>query len=147
MISTLLTELTANARLSAMMTVRSVVRMVVLSLAALLAALGMVIYLANAVHRLLADRYDAVTADLVLAGGFLALLVIILLLLGRRRRRVVVRRPLSEPPVAAAPLADTEPGAGLFVRAGAVWPPKKPVVFGLMFTAMAIGFGVGRRKG
>ena len=33
------------------------------------------------------------------------------------------------------------------VRAGAVWPPTKPVVFGLMFTAMAIGFGVGRRKG
>tara|TARA_R110002020_G_scaffold395445_2_gene605484 strand:+ start:2251 stop:2694 length:444 start_codon:yes stop_codon:yes gene_type:complete len=147
MISTLLTELTANARLSAMMTVRSIVRMVVLSLAALLAALGMVIYLANAVHRLLAERYDAVTADLTLAGGFLALLVIIMLLLGRRRRRVVVRRPLAEPPAAAAPLAGPGAGAGLFAETAAVWPPKKPVVFGLMFTAMAIGFGVGRRKG
>lgn len=148
MISTLLTELTANARLSAMLTVRSIVRMVVLSLAALLAALGMVIYLANAVHRLLAERYDAVTADLVLAGSFLALLVIILLLLGRRRRRVVVRRPLSEPSAAAAPLAGRAPGAGLFPGSVSdVWPPKKPVVFGLMFTALAVGFGIGRRKG
>ena len=148
MISTLLTELTANARLSAMLTVRSIVRMVVLSLAALLAALGMVIYLANAVHRLLAERYDAVTADLVLAGGFLALLVIILLLLGRRRRRVVVRRPLSEPSAAAAPLAGPAPGAGLFPGSVSdVWPPKKPVLFGLMFTALAVGFGIGRRKG
>ncbi|MGX1098291.1 hypothetical protein [Amorphus sp. MBR-141] len=146
MISTLLTELTATARLSAMMTVRSIVRMVVLSLAALLAALGMVIYLANALHRLLAERYDPVTADLVLAGAFLALLVIIPLLLGRRRRRVVVRRPLSEPPAAAAPLAGPSE-AGPFPGVGSVWPPKKPVVFGLMFTAMAVGFGIGRRKG
>ena len=108
MISTLLTELTANARLSAMLTVRSIVRMVVLSLAALLAALGMVIYLANAVHRL----------------------------------------PLSEPSAAAAPLAGRAPGAGLFPGSVSdVWPPKKPVVFGLMFTALAVGFGIGRRKG
>lgn len=147
MISTLLTELTATARLSAMMTVRSIVRMVVLSLAALLAALGMVIYLANALHRLLAERYDAVTADLVLAGAFLALLVIILLLLGRRRRRVVVRRPLSEPPAAAAPLAGPSEAGPFPGGVGSLWPPKKPVVFGLMFTAMAVGFGIGRRKG
>lgn len=147
MISTLLSELTATARLSAMMTVRSIVRMVVLSLAALLAAFGMVIYLANAVHRLLSARYDAVTADLTLAGAFLVLLVIILLLLGRRRRRVVIRRPLSEPPAAAAPLAEPT-RSGLFSGGVSdVWPPKKPVVFGLMFTAMAVGFGIGRRKG
>lgn len=161
MISSIITELTAGVRLNAELTVRRMVRMAVLSLAALMAGLGMVIYLANALHRIIADRTDAVIADLSLAGAFLLLLLIIVILLNRPRRRVVVRPPLDRPSAARASSAGYHVGgsaAGLSHNPDAfdedggsmmdgVWPPKKKVVFGVMAAALAVGFGIGRKAG
>ncbi|MEW5422046.1 hypothetical protein [Amorphus sp. 3PC139-8] len=147
MIATIFNELTATARLAALTTVRSIVRTVVFALAALLTALGMVIYLANAAHRVIADHSSPVIADLSLAGFFLVLFLIFLIVLSRPRRKVVVRRPFAEPPVApppaesAAPIGPA-PGVAETVKASV---PRKPLVFGALVTAFAIGFGVARR--
>jgi len=162
MISTIITELTAGVRLNAELTVRRMVRMVVMSLAALMALLGMVIYLANALHRVIAERADPIIADLSLAGAFLVLLLIIVMVLNRPRRRVVVRPPLDEPSAARASSAGKQPAgasAGLSHNPDdfdddddggsmldGVWPPKKSVVFGAMAAAVAIGFGIGRKS-
>lgn len=150
MISTIFNELTATARLAALTTVRSIVRTVVFALAALMTALGMVIYLANAAHRVIAEHSDPVIADLSLAGFFLLLFVIFLIILSRPRRRVVVRRPFVEPPVApppAAPMGPSGPapaGPG-FAETIKTSVPRKPLVFGALVTAFAVGFGIARR--
>ncbi|MDQ0317108.1 hypothetical protein [Amorphus orientalis] len=150
MISSLLTEATATARLAALTTVRSIMRTVVFALAALMTAFAMLIYLANAAHRIIAERADPVIADLSLAGFFLVLFLIFLIVLSRPRRRVVVRRPLDEPPP-AQPVARSSPGPGTPPAAPAasfrqkINVPRKPLVFGALVTAFAVGFGIARR--
>lgn len=149
MISSLLTEATATARLAALTTVRSIMRTVVFSLAALMTAFAMLIYLANAAHRIISEHADPVIADLSLAGFFLVLFLIFLLVLSRPRRRVVVRRPLDEPPparpVAAAPPPPDDPIAPAPAARSKMSVPRKPLVFGALVTAFAVGFGIARR--
>lgn len=120
---------------------------------ALLCAIGGLLVAMSAVFFLiasfiaLADRYDALTAALIIGGGLLALGVIFLLVALMRRQR----RPLgfggygAYGAYAAPPAAPIVPPAAPLAGGPAVPPAGVKTVLGIAAGAALIGLILGRR--